>query len=674
MAMASNPVQFSGERQTIGTVLGDGTSQAQWETLRQRMQRLKRLLAPRIGPLNDGGLDPRKLYSLCKPPKRPAVQTESISHPLPTFLKCPPVPLESTHLEGENPLVFAPEGGFWTPKLSTGNIKSRYPERSMALNALSQVIVDDPDPSGLLERLTGLGCEWEVSSATEAGFYTKLAGYSKSASQFEAGCRKYLGITPERAAHQVLATKLPSSPTFPPWEGPQSLSDIEINKSSAAGPYYGRASKGEALEEILATVQLLEKAHSEGTWTTLLAEHPLLYTAQCKCKSDFYKTDMVGEKGRPYWSFNAHMSFLYSFLAQPFTKGMHVLGDTWNAYGFSWINGGAQELYQRAVTARELLGAIYGDDTEILVPSRRKTQGREAAGVLRFSVDISAMDTHVPHSVIRATVAHILGKYEDQHGRSEFMRQVARQWIFDATTPRFGVAGRTTLQTTTDCGLATGVTGTTLFDSVTSAICLWAFKEAYAAQGGDPQALLLRVFRDMGMTVKPGTEIPEFLSEDAHSPKARARRENAAATWPLGDSQRVLEAPFLGMQVSLVSSSQGPVYVPHLDDAGFYRTLFNSRNDPTSKTQALRAKFDKLRSLLLCGAAVDPIRWNTLALLIDEIPDEILAMRVHEGGGPRAPSGPGWLLQNLRSRVLARLLGNALTSLGAPDPSLPHSL
>lgn len=178
-------------------------------------------------------------------------------------------------------------------------------------------------------------------------------------------------------------------------------------------------------------------------------------------------------------------------------------------------------------------------------------------------------------------------------------------------------------------GLLSGVVGTTLFDTVKSAV---AYSSLLEAHDHNP-SLLLNVehvtkwlLENHGLVVKEGTWDPEPL--DLGVAPCGMRRDGS------------LEAPelslfgsgkFLGVQYVYVAGPQRPEWMPYLPDGDWVSAILAPRDsaigEKKSTTALHRLAFDRIRGYLVTGAIFSAEVRSALHYWLDRIPGEAILMQ-----------------------------------------------
>ncbi|APG76954.1 RdRp [Sanxia water strider virus 19] len=441
----------------------------------------------------------------------------------------------------------------------------------------------------------------------------------------------------EKVAKTNLSTKrmstligemFPRKKTLPDWHRDLDLQLEEVvqsAKASAGFPYC--RPKGEVLDQVVcAGIPLLCDAIREGKLAEFRAANPEFFLCEVKNKRDRYETAKITEKTRPYVAFPAHFQLLFSCLSQPFTKDLllfHEHPKSVNAYGFTMAHGGSSKIRYRTAELRELgskggapICRHYGDDADIYV--------RRGGKLLRLCPDFSQMDGSVTHETVRLTVDWILASYEEQWGPSDFWRTIGDLWVEMATSPLFVVHGKDVWEKRTQDGLMTGVVGTTLFDTVHAALAYWVWVERVHYQRQYAlleEAPAIKLFKEMGLVVKPGTWGFETVNENP-------------VQGTLWTTQR-----FLGVQYKWETGPREVEMVPHLAYEDWLSLLLCPRGDEdmrSSRTSELtreRVRFDRLRGMIVTGAFSTPEALAIMYELIDEVNPVAIIMDVQSGDG-----------------------------------------
>nr|CAJ2358123.1 Hypothetical protein CDS [Astacus astacus] len=652
MATTSNPVSSDASRCHPAACIDSYSYEPQFVAIAERLAEHERVDGPAYNLSGTVGCLPTDVTQYVRqlagrppvPPLHPARDFPFCSEN--GFRELPPVPpyrgkieVEGT-AEGEESVYDSMSTPYWSPQRTFGNARANSRLTTDLARGLGDHLRTEGEETIRHEVNTrlSLGAAYVYSAGTPEGLRTRLDGYSKTSASIQGAVKKYLGLDLRAAVRLVMRKRLTSRPSFSKYtRADDVLTSITTNPTSGAGPLYGPDAKRDCMGKIRDAMIALEAKFSDGTITTFLESNPIWWASECKNKTDLYETEKLRKKTRPYYHFNAHWQFLYSFLCQPYCAGMKVAtndGDasSWNCYGHRWTNDGARKLIRRVALARkEPWVGLYGDDSLYSFPTLRKQGGKEESGVLIYGPDVKQMDSTVAHAVIETVIDEIYTAYIKQHGETPFIRYVCNMWKQDATRPRFAVHGSKTYQLKGDTGLATGVVGTTLFDTVQAAIAAEIAFAIWRQESHTPEASVNKAYAACGMTIKEGTDVTQFVPFSFFNHESvEKRRARLVAT---GSHETVLSVPFLGMQISY--AHVGPEtwgYIPSLTQEGLWRSLLNPDMLQTGYA-GTRRRFDALRGLLLCTGGIHALDWDAIMYAINRMPSEVVAAVVQLGEG-----------------------------------------
>lgn len=473
----------------------------------------------------------------------------------------------------------------------------------------------------------------EVQEALNTSVYTRgtAAGFVKRLQ--EQTTRKCVPVTKTNGGKNATIKRLKKllpyrSESLVDWN--QDLGDlvgaITTSAAASAGAPYWRP-KADVLHEMQNyVVPILHEHLSEGTLASLRAEQPELFLVECKNKMDRYDPSKLEDKTRPYFSYPFHWSALFSVLSQSFSGALNLFyegEECANAYGFSWAHGGTRKLVEWAKNCGELgkdggrpRFCVYGDDCDLYY--------RRNGKLFRLAPDFRQMDGSVDRECVELTVRYVLEAHAHTHGREAyaFWEAVGEEWVRMATDPEFVVDGTETYRKPQVDGLATGVVGTTLFDTVKAALSYDAFVEqlhTYKRYELLEERNAVAFFRDMGLEIKKGTWVPEPVWE--------------------GEDADQLFSPhkFLGMQIRWVGHGEEVEPLPYLPEEDWWHLLLVPRElevgAPKSQTARMRTQFDRLRGLLTTGAITNERAHKVFNALLNAVPGEVVLMSVQAGGG-----------------------------------------
>lgn len=420
---------------------------------------------------------------------------------------------------------------------------------------------------------------------------------------------------------------------LPDWHGGEGGDLVEMlkqnvaitAKSSAGAPYW--RPKGDVMPEVFHVLEMVVKHLKDGSLDELLRQQPELFLIECKNKEDRYDLDKLETKTRPYFNPPAHWNLLASFLHQAASHALYKVGSgkrTWNAYGWSAAHGGitrlVEEVKMRYREGQRGWGYVYGDDGDIYFVAK--------GTLYRVSPDVKQMDSCVDFDTLRLTYDYILHSFSRRYGPNTFWANVARALLALLETPRIVVSG-TQLYTKQSDGLMSGVVGTTLFDTVKSAV---AYSSLLENHDHNPSLLLNEehvtrwMLENHGLVIKPGTWEPESMDLDVE-PCGVARDGT------LVGPERALygSGKFLGIQYVHVAGPKHSEWIPYLPDEDWASAILAPRDstlgEKVSNTCLERLAFDRIRGYLVTGAIFSSRVRNALLYWVDKIPGEVILMQ-----------------------------------------------
>lgn len=401
---------------------------------------------------------------------------------------------------------------------------------------------------------------------------------------------------------------------------------VKITPAASAGAPYWRA-KGEVMTDIFYVIEHCIDKLKDGKLDELLKEQPELFVIECKNKEDRYDIEKLSDKTRPYFCPPAHWSLLASYLHQAISHALYKVGGstpTWNAYGWSAAHGGitrlVREVHRRFNEGERGWGYVYGDDGDLYFRVNRL--------LYRVSPDVKQMDSCVDYDTIRLTYAYILHCFQRQWGASSFWVTIVKALLEIFEKPRILISG-TQLYTKPADGLLSGIVGTTLFDTVKSAVAYNSLLESHAS---DPSKLLNAPYvtrwmlEHHGLVIKEGTWAPEALDLNVQPCQMTEVGDLIDPHLSLYGSGK-----FLGVQYVHV---QGPVkteWVPYLPDVDWATAILSPRDSSLgsglSTTARQRLAFDRIRGYLTTGAALSRSLRLALYHWLDRLPGEVVLMQ-----------------------------------------------
>lgn len=184
--------------------------------------------------------------------------------------------------------------------------------------------------------------------------------------------------------------------------------------------------------------------------------------------------------------------------------------------------------------------ACYGDDTDIYY--------RKDGKLYRICPDFKQMDGSVDATTIEAVVDYVVDAHVKQYPTArQFWEEVGKLWVEMATQSPFLIDGTKVYRKMQKDGLMTGVVGTTLFDTVKSALAYndWADQLMFGSLNLLEEKYAIEFFKNKhGLVIKEGTWKPALVNEDP------------------GFGELWTEQKFLGLQLKVVRRENEKVYVP----------------------------------------------------------------------------------------------------------------
>lgn len=423
------------------------------------------------------------------------------------------------------------------------------------------------------------------------------------------------------------------------------LEKLDITFSSSAGAPYWR-SKLEAFADILEVVlpKVVEALKVKGGVDRLYREQPELFLVEVKNKLDRYENQKLEKKTRPYVSIPAHWSFLFSILSQRFCSSLEIFDqnkESSNAYGFSGAHGGYERMWEwmESVKEGEFKKICYGDDTRFVT--------RRGGQLLVCDPDAKQMDGSVDFQVVSEVVdwqleALLEEPQEINSTARQFWESVAFMWKHMATNPLMIVDGTSIWQKKSRDGLMTGVTGTTLFDTVKSVVSWQYFVDYYQGSKFSVKEVSEWMLSNCGIEVKDGTWEWRPVSNPLH----------------LAHGQLVCESKFLGVQMLKWDCVDGDhTIVPTIPYSEMMENLLVPKDDPITRDvksviSRQRLVFDRLRGLYLTFGFTNPVFENVVHHLVNSLPLVPIMMQTQLEGGMKPehitlqgvgfPDSSGW--------------------------------
>lgn len=361
------------------------------------------------------------------------------------------------------------------------------------------------------------------------------------------------------------------------------LDRVSFTASSSAGPPYWR-NKGECIDDIIdAGLPIVVKAIKEDKLNDLWMTNPEMFLCEVKNKMDRYEIQKLDEKTRPYACIPGHWAALFSVLTQKFQSGLETFDEnprSVNAYGFSAANGGLTKMYNWMRQVQQAKYIVYGDDTCLVV--------RRGADVYRVDPDFKQMDGSL-HSADMALVCRWVLRAclkEDGLEKNYFWQAVEEQWESFASDPVFLIDGPEVYKKVRPHGMMSGVPGTTLFDTVKSALAWHVYLTVCDRDRQDPldEEFCREFMLRNGLVVKEGTFSP-----------AKVGKATPGLT--------ITDHKFLGVQM-LVEEYEGElVIVPTIPEDEALEMLVVQKDNPFDKSEGhltnARRLFDRMRGLYI---------------------------------------------------------------------------
>ncbi|APG76960.1 RdRp [Hubei permutotetra-like virus 8] len=491
------------------------------------------------------------------------------------------------------------------------------------------------EPEEMLEAATQL----TYTRGTAKGFETRI---EKLVTRKCKSVLKYPYVSKDlNSAVKRLRELLPlrKGSLLPDWGG-TNLEDLletiqTTARASAGAPYW--KDKCDAKEQLLfaGLPELVEALNKEDpkAYLSLFDRDPEMFLCECKNKLDRYETSKLDTKCRPYFSIPYHCSVLFSILSQNFSDNLELCheGDGANAYGLVWAHGGATKLAEwvdKRTKYQKPTFYCYGDDTDFY--------WRDQAGELwRASPDFVQMDGSVDRDCVRVAVEYIYTSFAEQHGQSRFWRRVCDLWIAMATDPLFIIHGPTVYRKPTRDGLASGVVGTTFFDTCKAVLSYSSFLDhvtynnmhsyAFKQKTSDKFEVEEYMLDSCGLEIKQGTWVP-----------------NKVCVQPQ-PGNLFCDSKFLGVYLQWRQGPEKVELVPWLPEEDWLKTILNPRDlhedEVNKKPQDYRSiirqrtTFDRARGYLITGAFSNERVRDALFHVLNSVDPVAVCMEVAGGGG-----------------------------------------
>lgn len=397
-----------------------------------------------------------------------------------------------------------------------------------------------------------------------------------------------------------------------------SLKELTLStKSSTGAPFW--QPKRDALGRVLSEgIPQVVQSIKDGTMDQLFKSQPELFLVEVKNKTDRYESP--DEKTRPYANFPDCLSLLASVLCQGFCRALKLFTEEGhNAYGFSAAHGGLSKARDKALALKngEMTFWCYGDDVDMYHRDRR--------GVLwRLCPDFRQMDGSIDGDLMETVIDWVVREYSLAYPDSpeiDFWRAVAHEWKLMCTDPLLVVHGKTIFKKKSKNGLLSGAPGTTLFDTVKSAVSYSRYHEAvmYDPSLIEDEKRSIAFFQSMGLEVKKGTWTRVPVNE-------------SPVPGDLWTNQK-----FLGVRWRYRQGIQKVELVPDLPEEDWIRNLIVARSDPKmgqhEQKMDWRTRFDRLRGLMITGGFSNERFRRLLNSLMLAVPGHAILMSVQADGG-----------------------------------------
>jgi hypothetical protein len=401
---------------------------------------------------------------------------------------------------------------------------------------------------------------------------------------------------------------------LPDWNGDMDafLAKVTVNKSSGAGPPFYRT-KRVCLDECFDVVAELVKEADQDHLAQFLRENEEFLISQCKNKTDRYPPEKLTEKTRPYFAFSFPVQFLCSALNQPFTKNMYLFTERGcNACGFSYANGGGQELldWMRETKEGEIKCCMYGDDWRLV--------WRKDGVLFSNSPDFQCMDGSVHKRIAEEYVNYVVACFEKKWGSNNFWKFIGEIWKKQLVGTKFYVDGSQPYEN--DSGLLTGCVGTTGVDtflSATAFACLLE-KRHHGLDLMDTEKVGAFLLSAFGLKLKGTTYEWNIVQED------------------LDEGEQPNTQEFLGVQLKMIQGGRQLEAIPYKEESDLISLIANARvpeeiRDQKKTTGRARYLFDCARGYMITAAFLHEKTWNICCRLIENTNTEIICMRVQTG-------------------------------------------
>ncbi|APG76972.1 RdRp [Hubei permutotetra-like virus 10] len=442
-------------------------------------------------------------------------------------------------------------------------------------------------------------------------------------------------------AKDIIRKRLPvREKLLPDWNATveEFVAGVTVNKSSSAGPPLYRP-KYQCTDEYMDIISEIMKEGNQDHLTEYLEGREEFMIAQCKNKQDRYPPDKLDEKTRPYFNFCFPLQFYFSALVQPKTHCSVLFTeseDSWNAYGFSWANGGGEKFFKwmKSCREKEVKLAVYGDDVFLVK--------REGGLLKACAPDFRSMDGSVHKKDAEWFCEDLIEAFERQYGKNNFWSYFGKLLSRSLVGAKFLVDGPQAYVNET--GLMTGCVGTTGVDtqkSVVAYACLLDKAEQKEIDLEDGEAVSTYFRQKFGLIVKENTYEWKVVEEE------------------LEEGEVPVDLEFLGVKLKMRLGKERLECVPFKEENDLVSLISNARIPPEAKGRATikdRYLFDMARGYMITGAFHSEVVWNICCDLIEGTKTEIVCQRVQSG--KKVEVAPGKWEHTGQSPELEQLVGS----------------
>jgi hypothetical protein len=364
-------------------------------------------------------------------------------------------------------------------------------------------------------------------------------------------------------------------------------------KGDAGSPYFKKVGDTGVLTTVFNVAGELLLAVSEGKLSDYAALRKARFLVCMKNKADFYEIAKLDVKTRAIYVYPAHWRLLFSAV-QAQIKPLSFLQGGSSALGFSWAHGGGDALYEWVATRHKagagLYFAIYGDDqlwvfvdkdlnTYVMAPDYSHMD-------ISLGVDCGKVSCRVWEKALH-------GKLDNT------WRSILRLNCKMAFEKLVIVDGSNTFSF--EHGLGSGISGTTKFDEIGSAVVAGWLRErwmewldddsdrkSYVRDFVNKHVPMIRSI--FGLTVKATTlEVHNFLPDEPD-----------------------YKFPFLGYTLTRVGGRERQHYVPKPDFNRLVLCACTHRKKFHGSGDRMNAQMQKLRSLAAMGGYLQPVIFRAL--------------------------------------------------------------